>query len=206
MKKNYLILTLLLVGSYSLMAQIHHFEIGQTLSQYNYKNSLGVKNSQLTGVSGNKFGLFFKTKKEGVVFGLSYQEQNARGGNGAQIYQWETQYIGPELKQLYPFNEKLQVAISIGALFLLDGKQFIDGTQIQLNDNKEFNGLWVKPAIEINYAIINLQGLALRINYQLGPSYKIGNQGEEKLTFLNHHIGFQFNLLKQTIKVRSNEE
>jgi hypothetical protein len=197
---------LVVVGNYSLMAQIHHFETGQTLSQYNYKNSSGVKNNQLTAVSGNKLGLFFKTKKEDVVFGLSYQEQNARGGNGTQIYQWETQYIGPQIKQLYPVNGKLQFALSLGAMFLLDGKQFIDGTQIQLKDNKEFNGLWFHPAIEVNYAMVKLVGLAIYFNYQLNPSFKMGNQGEEKLSFLNHHIGLQFNLLKQTKKVSSDEE
>lgn len=206
MKNYYLILALVVVGNYSLMAQIHHFEIGQTLSQYNYKNSLGVKNNQLTAVSGNKLGLFFKTKKEDVVFGLSYQEQNARGGNGAQIYRWETRYIGPQVKQFYPLNDKLQAAFSLGTMFLLEGKQYIDGAQIQLKNNKEFNGLWVHPAIEINCVIVALQGLALRLNYQLNPAFKIGNQGVEKLSFLSHHIGLQFNLLNQIKKERLDEE
>ena len=206
MKNYYLILALVVVGNYSLIAQIHHFEIGQTLSQYNYKNSLGVKNNELTAVSGNKLGLFFKTKKEDVVFGLSYQEQNARGGNGAQIYQWETRYIGPQVKQFYPLNDKLQAAFSLGTMFLLEGKQYIDGDQIQLKNNKEFNGLWVHPAIEINYVIVALQGLALRLNYQLNPAFKIGNQGAEKLSFLSHHIGLQFNLLNQIKKERLDEE
>ena len=39
-----------------------------------------------------------------------------------------------QLKQLFPLNEKLQ--FSIGTMFLLDGKQFIDGVQIKLNDMK----------------------------------------------------------------------
>lgn len=205
MKKYYLILALL-VTNYSLMAQIHHLEIGQTLSQYNYKNSLGVINNQLTAVRGNKLGMFFKTKKENFVYGLAYQEQNARGGNGAQIYQWKTQYIGPQLKRLFPVNDKLQFAISLGGMFLLDGKQYIDGTQIQLKDNKEFNGLWFHPAIEINYAIVKLQGFALRLNYQLNPAIKMGDQGEEKLSFLSHHIGLLFNLMNQTKKERLDEE
>lgn len=206
MKNYYLILALVLMVNYSLEAQIHHFEVGKTLSQYNYTNSLGVKNKGLTAYAGNRLALFFKTKKEHFVFGLSYQEQNARGGNGTQIYQWETQYLGPQLKQLYPVNEKLQVALSLGAMFLLEGKQFIGGTQIQLKDNIEFNGLWFHPAIEINYALVELQGLALRLNYQLNPSFKMGDQGDEKLSFLTHHIGLQFNLLKQSEKVRSDEE
>ena len=100
---------------------------------------------------------------------MSYQEQNARGGNGAQIYQWETKYLGPQLKYLVPLNKKIQGAFSLGAMFLLEGKQYIDGSQIQLKDNKEFNGLWFHPAIEINYALVELQGLALRLNYQLNP-------------------------------------
>ena len=206
MKNYYLILALVLIANYSLEAQIHHFEVGKTLSQYNYTNSLGVKSEGLTALAGNRLALFFKTKKEDFVFGMSYQEQNARGGNGAQIYQWETKYLGPQLKYLVPLNKKIQGAFSLGAMFLLDGKQFIDGTQIQLKDNKEFNGLWFHPAIEVNYALVNLQALAIRFNYQLSPSFKMGNQGEEKLSFLNHHIGLQFNLLKQTKKARSDEE
>ena len=91
-------------------------------------------------------------------------------------------------------------------MFLLDGKQFIDGVQIKLNDNEEFNGLWFQPGFEISYLIVRLQGLSLRFNYQLGPSFKVGDQGREKLSFLNHHFGIQFNLLNQTSKVRSNEE
>ena len=76
-------------------------------------------------------------------------------------------------------NKKIQGTLSLGAMFLLDGKQYIDGSQIQLKDNKEFNGLWFHPAIEINYALVELQGLALRLNYQLNPSFKLGNQGDE---------------------------
>ena len=91
-------------------------------------------------------------------------------------------------------------------MFLLDGKQYIDGSQIQLKDNKEFNGLWFHPAIEINYALVELQGLALRLNYQLNPSFKMGNQGDEKLSFLTHQIGLQFNLINQTKKELLDEE
>lgn len=192
--------------NYSLEAQLHHFEVGKTLSQYNYTNSLGVKNKGLTALAGNRLGLFFKTKKEDFVFGMSYQEQNARGGNGAQIYQWEAKYLGPQLKYLVPLNKKIQGALSLGAMFLLDGKQYIDGSQIQLKDNKEFNGLWFHPAIEINYSLVELQGLALRLNYQLNLSFKMGNQGDEKLYFLTHQIGLQFNLINQTKKERLDEE
>ena len=206
MKNYYLILALVLMVNYSLEAQIHHFEVGKTLTQYNYTNSLGVKNNGLTAQTGNKLALFFKTKKEDFVYGMSYQEQNARGGNGAQIYQWETKYLGPQLKYLLPLNKKIQGTLSLGAMFLLDGKQYIDGSQIQLKDNKEFNGLWFHPAIEINYALVELQGLALRLNYQLNPSFKLGNQGDEKLSFLTHQIGLQFILINQTKKERLDEE
>ena len=206
MKNSCLIFFLIVMSNFSLKGQIHHFEIGKTLSQYNYTNSLGIKNKNITSLTGNRLGLFFRTKKERSVFGFSYQEQNARGGNGSQIYLWETQYLGIQLKQLFPLNDKLQFALSFGTMFLLDGKQFIDGVQIKLNDNEEFNGLWFQPGFEISYLIVRLQGLSLRFNYQLGPSFKVGDQGREKLSFLNHHFGIQFNLLNQTSKVRSNEE
>lgn len=195
-----------MLGSYSLAAQIDHFEIGRTFTQYNYKSSVGEKKTNFNSVTGNKLGLFLKTKKEHFVYGLIYQEQNARGGNGAQIYLWETRYIGPQIKYLFPLNNKLQIALSLGSLFLLEGKQYIDGSQIQLKDNKEFNGLWLHPAIEINYALFQMQGFVLRFNYQINPSYKLGDQGGEKLSFLNHHIGLQFNLINQIKKEHADEE
>ena len=195
-----------MLGSYSLAAQIDHFEIGRTFTQYNYKSSVGEKKTNFNSVTGNKLGFFLKTKKEHFVYGLIYQEQNARGGNGAQIYLWETRYIGPQIKYLFPLNNKLQIALSLGSLFLLEGKQYIDGSQIQLKDNKEFNGLWLHPAIEINYALFQMQGFVLRFNYQINPSYKLGDQGGEKLSFLNHHIGLQFNLINQIKKEHADEE
>lgn len=195
-----------MLGSYSLAAQIDHFEIGRTFTQYNYKSNVAEKTTKFKSVTGNKLGLFLKTKKEHFVYGLIYQEQNARGGNGAQIYLWETRYIGPQIKYLFPLNNKLQIALSLGSLFLLEGKQYIDGSQIQLKDNKEFNGLWLHPAIEINYALFQMQGFVLRFNYQINPSYKLGDQGGEKLSFLNHHIGLQFNLINQIKKEHADEE
>ena len=75
-------------------------------------------------------------------------------------------------------------------MFLLDGKQYIDGSQIQLKDNKEFNRLWFHPAIEINYDLVELQGLALRLNYQHFWVIR-----DEKLSFLTHQIGLQINLI-----------
>lgn len=204
--KSYCLILVFFLWSLSSVAQIHHFEVAKSFTQYFYKNSLGENTSRFTPVNGNKFGFFLKTNKERLFYGLNYQEQNTRGGNGAQIYEWETRYIGPQLKWLLPSKDKLQISLSMGTMFLLQGIQYIDGTQIQLKKNKEFNGLWFHPAVALNYSIIELTGLAIKVNYQINPSFKLGDQGREKLYFLSHHFGVQFSLINPTKELEINEE
>ena len=196
MKAKFLIFCLILTHP-SLKGQLTQIELGRTRTEYIYTNDRGERLSNLVPQDGIKAAINFKTKSDNILIGLLYHELNAKSGTMAQIYEWETAYAGLSLYFKIPIYQRFHSRLGIGFTHLIKGEQFIDGQNQNLNANAEFNGFWLSPSISLGYKIKQISAGDFNLKYSLYPSAKIGSQGSEKLSFLSHHIGLEFEFKPQ---------
>ena len=73
---------------------------------------------------------------------------------------------------------------------MISGKQTLGGQTLSLRKNSEFNGIWISPAAQLSYIVFDFTEADIKLNYQFSPTFKMGDQGNEKLYFSSHSLGF----------------
>ncbi|WP_269240370.1 hypothetical protein [Flavobacterium limnophilum] len=208
MIKNYSLLILLLV-SINLFSQEIYFNTGKNYTKYTYKNTDNQQNKDLQAGTGNFYEMGFVKplglKKLSYELGLSLNEYNAIGGNSANSYRWDTQYLGihgglsyslltNKNKPKKNFDILARAALNISTLVY--GKQEINGIYYDLMNQKEFSGILLEPSagLAAKYAFSSFGSLSL--GYNFCQSINITNNTEEKLSFSTNQIrlGLYFNI------------
>ena len=108
-------LTLIVAANYSLAAQIHHFEVGKTLTQYNYTNSLGVKNTGLTAQTGNRLGLFLKRKKRILFLECLIRNKMLEAAMERKLSMGNKVFRATEI--FAPLNKRLRRVLSVQCFY-----------------------------------------------------------------------------------------
>lgn len=176
-----------------LYSQSPKIEGGISLSKYEYRNFLGNQNPNVKTSSGNYFNITIDSLSlfnKKFTWGLSFTQYNATGGNKVQSYQWNTLYTGAYLrKNIASFLDKFKLNARTGFSTLIYGRQQIAGRKFNLNDSNEFNGIWNQTAINFEFTPREFSSWDVNFNYSIEKSFKIGSQGEEKLSFLTNFFG-----------------
>ena len=190
-------------------SQTVFFNTGVNMTTYDYQNSEGNSNNNVTSSNGAFYELgygipldysgrsrgwgrysklFFKTS-------IKLNNYNATGGNTLDNYDWKAQYIGLNTGLEYLLFDNSSVSASVegrlGFETLLNGKQKIGGETYNLKDNEEFNGLFITPKMGINilYNVTEDVGLGGGIHFSKALSMKGETEGE-KLQFNNTILSF----------------
>lgn len=203
MIKNYFLFLCFLMTS-SVFSQEIYFNTGKNYTKFIYKDANFQTNPNLQSGSGNFYEIGFTdllaTKKIFYSVGLSLNDYNALGGNSANSYRWDTQYLGIETGILYQFfsykNVDFLVKAGINVSSMIYGKQEVNWIYYDLKHQKEFSGILMGSSLgaKIKYCIPSFGALSL--GYNFGQTINLTNSSKEKLSFNTNQLelGIHFNI------------
>ena len=205
------ILYLLLFFSFTGFSQSLVFKTGLNFTDYDYKNSKNITNSNIDSSTGSfyEIGYIFEIRtgnfrkrarcslcvsELNYTSSLSLNQYNAKGGNNIDQYSWDTNYIGWNNYINYSFlSQKQFLDISIkgglGIATIINGKQQMGGQIFDLKYNREFNGLWIYPTIGLNIRYDLFNQTYLSLGYDFTKLFSL-NKNSESLSFNNKQLGF----------------
>lgn len=138
-------------------------------------------------------------------FGISLNDYNAIGGNAANSYRWDTQYLGLHGGLLYNFysftttsKNKIDFLVKtrLNASTIIYGKQEVNGVYYDLIHENEFSGILLESSIALmaKYAIPSFGALSL--GYSFGQSINVSNSSKERISFSTNQLqlGIHFNI------------
>jgi len=187
-------------------AQEAFVSFGRNFTTYNFTNSMGEENPNISPSSGNAYEIGVGITLENWLDGLSYvpslalNQYNATGGNFVNNYSWNTNFMGlNNALQYKPLDEgsKFQVGVKVGVglSMIIQGEQKINGATFDLTGNDEFKGLWTSPVggLDVTYYFFEDIGLGLGYTYSKVIG---GGADDQELDFTNGQLQFslKFNL------------
>lgn len=209
---KYTITIIMIIASVSFMeAQDAYFNVGRNFTNYDYTNSLGESNSNVTGSSGMSYEigfLFNPYNNIGIALGVTLNEYNATGGTRVDNYSWNTNYLGIQGLLKYKIigqknrcshrsgrSECFSLSIDAGVNFnhLINGQQKINGKTYNLLDNNEFNGFFLQPLIGLDLNYLVNDTISFGIGYYFSKNYRTSGGSDEKLIINNNQL--KFNLI-----------
>ena len=206
--KNALIYSLLFFISFN-YSQTVFFNTGVNMTKYDYKNSNGNSNKNLSSSNGIFYELGYGTpinysrrnrtldRYSKLLFktSLNLNNYNGTGGNTIDNYDWKSQYIGLKTGLEYHlFNNSSVTASlegSLGFETFLNGQQKIGLKTFDLKYSDEFNGLFVTPKIGINILYYFNEDIGLSGGMHFSKAFSSKGEIEgEKLQFDNSVLSF----------------
>ena len=141
---------------------------------------------------GYRFPLRFK--KLNYALGLSYNQYNTIGGDSADTYTWNTEYLGINNSLFYSIfkNNSFDLAAKagLGLATLVYGKQEINGTFYDLSSQKEFSGLLLEPSLGLQAKCIITKSIYFSLGYSYLKAFNVTNTTPEKLSFATNQFQF----------------
>lgn len=208
MIKKYLLLSFL-ITTCSIFSQEIYLKTGKNFTKYVYKDKSLQKNPNIQSGTGNFYevGLLrpFMNKKIFYEVGLSLNEYNAVGGNSANSYRWDTQYLGLHGGLSYSLltsktnptkNFDILIKTGLNGQTIIYGKQELNGVYYDLIQQEEFKGIVLESSLGFTakYVIDSFGDLSL--GYNFCQSINVTNTSQEKLSFNTNQIqlGVHFNI------------
>jgi len=204
MLKNYTIIVVVLLMGWSCLGQQLYFELGTTLSSFNYENSQGRPIDNLLSQSKSYYGMGYRQSINGnrtlfLSIGASYNNYGAIGSEPSidNYFEWDLSYIGVKAGlglKLFQLRDLTFLAnLSMASEFLIRGTQTINNDVFNLVGEKEFNNniFFLRGGLEMQYPIS--RSTAIFAGYTYGKSLLISSgENSEKLTFNAHQFGLGF--------------
>jgi len=180
------------------IAQEIYLNLGRNYTGYDYENSDGDTNKNIENGNGTYFEVGYSNLINNTNFsyelGVNFNQYNAIGGDSANAYSWNTDYLGIQGLVSYAFINTNAFEVSIGAGLnlntIISGEQEINGAFYNLVDEKEFSGLIIHPKANLQAKYIFDRFGSLSIGYNFSKSFHPFNSTDEKLSFNNNQIYF----------------
>ena len=196
--RKLLVLFVILCSIGSLQAQEVYFYTGRNYTNYEYKNSSGALNPNFQAGSGSFYEMGYRFplrfKKLNYALGLSYNQYNTIGGDSADTYTWNTEYLGINNSLFYSIfkNNSFDIAAKAGLGFatLVYGKQEINGTFYDLSSQKEFSGLLLEPSLGLQAKCVITKSVYFSLGYSYLKAFNVTNTTPEKLSFATNQFQF----------------
>lgn len=182
----------------SMFSQEVYFYTGKNFTTYDYKTSSGALSPDLKSGIGNFYELGFSSPLENEQFAyslsLALNEYNSVGGNSANSYSWNTDYLGVQggftFSIMSRSNFNILPKFSLNMATLISGRQSIDGTYYDLIKEKEFSGLVLTPSLglQMKYNLSDYGFISLGYSYCKGLN--LTNSTDQKLSFTTNQLQF----------------
>ncbi|ARV09015.1 hypothetical protein BTO05_04960 [Winogradskyella sp. PC-19] len=206
--KNYVFFLLILLSVNLCSSQQLYFEIGSTLSSFDYENSQGQPLDNLLSTSNVYYGMGYRqsinpAKTLFLSLGASYNSYGAIGSANTidNFFEWDVSYLGLKAGlgiQLFQLNDLTFLAnLNVSPEFLVRGNQTINNRVFNLVGEEEFNNtiLFFRGGLEMQYPLSRYA--AITAVYSYGKTALINSGDTSESLNLNAHqfgIGFIINL------------
>ena len=208
MVKKYAILVFVLLMSFSCFCQQLYFELGTTISSFDYENSQGRPLDNLLSKSKSYYGMGYRQSinRSNTLFlslGASYTNYGAIGSEASidNYFEWDVSYLGVKaglgIKILELGDLTFLGNVSIASEFLIRGNQTINNDVFDLVGEEEFNNsiFFFRGGIEMQYPLS--RSTAIFAGYTYGKSVLISTPDVGETLKLNAHqfgLGIIINL------------
>lgn len=208
MTKNFITLTVALLFSFLSFCQQLYFEIGSTISSFDYENSQGQPLDNLLPKSKTYFGMGYRQSinRSNTLFlslGASYNNYGAIGSEASvdNYFEWDVSYLGAKaglgIKILELGDITFLGNVSLAWEFLVRGNQTINNDVYNLVGEEEFNNniFFYRGGLEMQYPLS--RNTAIYVGYSYGKSVLLSTPDVGETLKLNTHqfgLGFIINL------------
>jgi opacity protein-like surface antigen len=191
-----------LLGSLSAFGQLMHVEVGQTISSFGYRNSMGGTLENLQATNATYLGAAYLFQLPGeklyVILGAMLNNYGAVASDALRdnFFEWDVTYAGLQTGLHYTFarSKDFQFFVRPTATleYLVRGTQTLNNQVFDLSGEDEFDNFLVVPrlGVGVQYPISNKAALYLQYSY--GRSFSLVNSNpndNEKLNINMHNIG-----------------
>ncbi len=197
MKKIFLLI-IMICSIDSMFSQEVYFYTGKNFTTYDYKASSGASSPNLKSATGSFYELGisnpFANEQFSYSLAVALNEYNCVGGNSANSYSWNTEYLGVQGGLSYSIlprsNFDILPKFGLNMATLISGQQNIDGTYYDLTKEKEFSGLVLTPSlgVQLKYNLSDYGFISLGYSYCKGLN--INNSTDQKLSFSTNQLQF----------------
>ena len=202
--KKYVILTCILLICNWCFSQQLYFEIGTTISAFDFENSQGNTLDNLNSKSSSNYGMGYRqninhSKTLFLSLGLTYNNYGAIGSESSvdNFFEWDVSYLGVKAGlgiKLFQLRDLTFLAnTSLATEFLIRGNQTINNDVFNLVGEEEFNNsIWfIRGGLEMQYPIS--RSTAIFVGYNYGRSVLLNSaENAEKLNLGAHQFGLGF--------------
>lgn len=208
MVKNYAVLIIVLLISLSCFSQQLYFELGTTISSFDYENSQGRPLDNLLSTSKSYYGIGYRKSinyKRTLFWslGASYTNYGAIGSENSvdNYFEWDVSYLGIKaglsINVIELGDLTFLANVSMASEFLIRGNQTINNDVFNLVGEEEFNNsiFFFRGGVEVQYPIS--RSTAIFAGYTYGKSILISTPEEGETLKINAHqfgVGFIINL------------
>jgi hypothetical protein len=204
MVKSFALLLMVSGICYSCFCQQLYFELGTTVSAFDYENSQGRPLDNLLSQSKSYYGMGYRQsindgKTLFLSLGASYNSYGAIGSEASvdNYFEWDVSYIGLKAGlgiKLFELRDLTFLAnVSAASEFLVRGTQTINNDVFNLVGEEEFNNtiFFFRGGVEMQYPIS--RSTAIFVGYTFGRSVLINSaEVAESLKLNAHHFGLGF--------------
>ncbi len=206
--KNYSLFLLILLISSTCFCQRLYFEIGTTVSSFDFENSQGQALDNLLSTSKSYYGMGFRQRINSaetlfLSLGATFSSYGAIGSEDSidNFFEWDVSYLGLRLGlgiKLFQLRDLTFLAnASLSPEFLIRGTQTLNNRVFNLVGEEEFNNiiLFFRGGVEMQYPIS--RSTAISIGYSYGKSALVNTGDARESLNLNAHqfgVGFIINL------------
>ena len=182
--------------------QLMFVEIGETISSFDYQNSLGGTLENLQPKNASYLNAGYQVQLPGdkmnIVIGGVLTNYGAIASDALldNFFEWDITYTGIQTGISYSFARsrafQFFVKPTISLEYLVRGTQTLNNQAFDLRGEDEFSNLLLVPriAVGMQYPISNKA--ALFLSYNFGRTYSLVNSSlddNEKLSINTHNIG-----------------
>lgn len=189
--------------SNSLVSQLLYAEWGQTITSFDYENSVGgtLENLQPKIASYLNTGYQFQLKgdKTTIILGGVLNTYGAVASDALldNFFEWDVSYAGLQTGLTYYFARSrsflFYIRPTVSLEYLVRGTQTLNNQVFNLSGEDEFDNLLLVPRVGVGLQYPISNKAALYLNYAYGRSFSIANArpgDNEKLNINSHAVGF----------------
>jgi hypothetical protein len=199
---RYKLVLLVLLLSHLGYGQSLYAEFGQSVTSFDYQNSIGGTIENLQNATTSYLGAGYAFQLPGdnayVEVGGLFANYKAIGSDAVldNYFEWDVTYVGLQTGVSYQFARtrefRFYAKLSASLEYLLRGSQTVNTQVFNLSGEDEFDSFIITPrmALGVQYPISNKA--ALYLQYQYGRSFslvKANPNDNEKLNINSHNIG-----------------
>ena len=180
------------------------FSFGKNFTSYDYKNTEGRANNNVLNSDGFNFeigkkgilALNFLPVKAFLSASISINEYNSIGSTSGTFLRWDTTYIGGNIFatiESFRFLDIVSLEFSGGLGFnhILFGEQQIGSDLIRLDNHNEFDGIFIKPFVEIGSNLYQSHKTNIGLFLTLSKDFSLDTNSDQKLNFHNIQVKFK---------------